>query len=583
MKKIALLLFLLFLPLQAQAQYATDEQLEENTRRDRAWEAYQEGIRDNNPARAIGHFLKARANWKTEGPIKLYKIIKVRVGVVPKKKLKEMPPPPGKITFRYNPTFEIFNRYDILKRIARRRSELLPKPRNPAMINRLFKEVFAILVKLRRHQVDPVRVTKETEANKTLIEALLKKPEPKKPDPIPEKKPDPEEKPDPEKKPDSKPTKPEIKPEPGIITPSFEERLRIKKLELQVKVEEVKALTGAGQRALKQGLLDQAVAAIDSATIILVTKIAPYPPLDKVSFDAVAQVSSMSFTLHRQATNMLAVSAAVVSSESLTIRRERFIAGLETARDVGAGLWSRIQQQKMVARLLFLSYKGRGVTSLDLKEWQKVFDDPICKAVLKLEIEDEALSEEDECTLWPFPRGSAIKSYGNRYVLSQSIRALTLVEESWNDRQNDAPPEGRRSSIRQLLANLEVLTRAKGLEGLEKEVRERLSKARRALQEELVQLVFILFKDSDKPTERFASYLLLLPKLEEALDLESRAKILVGLGLAGLNKTGDEAPFWLVDRGLALDSEVIDKLPKEVPQWAVAKARKRKKAKNGAF
>jgi hypothetical protein len=574
MKKVAALLFLLSLalPAHAQSDLATEADLEANRNRDAAWDSYKDGLRENdNPLRAIEYFLTARTSWSREGKLQLYKKKRV-IRTVPRIKLIKLP---SKVD--YYPTVKLFACFEKAKRDAIRRARRLPQPRAKNLVTKRFKKLFELIEKLERHKVRPVRLINEKKELKKLIEELLK--------PLAEEKATPKANADGKMERDKKTERKAVEKDDSPAKtniPSVEERLGRRKLELKLHVENLKAFTLEGNRCLKNGDLKASVASVNSATRVLL-KLAYFPVLDSQSKADVALVCSHSHTLSRRSRAMLAVSAALTSSARLETRRQIFQAGLKTARDIEATRWSHIQQQKMVLQLLKLARQGRGVTSLDLKRWREIFDDPICQQVLLLEIRDDYGSEPDECELWPFPDKSKTVAYANRFVLSQSIRAFTLTEESWHDRQQEASPDARSLSVRGLLALLQVLTRSASLDRLTEQVREKLSKARECLKVEIVKLSYTpLFKDNGQVAERFAASLLLLPDLEAALDAKFRARVLIGIGLAGF-KTGDQASFWLVDRGLALDPDVVDKISDEVPKWAIQKVIERKNAKSEGF
>jgi hypothetical protein len=575
MRKILLPLFLLLLPLPAYGQWAKEKDLVDDANRNDAWTYYQQGLDQtvSEPERAIEHFLSARAKWKTEGPLLLYKKQMVRVGVVNRHILK--PIRPAQI---YLPSEKIFERYAVIKGDALRRAWKLPEPRDPAIVKNRFESCRKVLARLKRHKVNPIRLKQEEESIAKTTKDLLKK------IPEPEKKTDTDKSmTEPSKKTDEPPKKPEKAPDPDPGPSSDQESLMLKQLEFSYLVERVKQFVSAGQRALKNGDLSAAVAAITSSAGSF-KKLNILPKFGEQGRAEVALISSLSTTFTRRTRNMLAVSTALVSSQSLTLerRREIFKIGLNAAQETGASRWSVIQQQKMTMQLLALRRADKSkLTNLKLENWRETFDDTISRKALDLEVLDENFKDADNAKDWPFPTPKQGKPYTNRFVLAQSIRAFTLVEESWHARQEESLPEARRETIRSLLDIYGVLVRSSKLRGLSKQVRSKQSKACHGLKNELVQLVFTLFQENGQPTERFASYLLLLPELEKVLDREARALVLVGLGLAGLNKTGRDAPFWLVDRGLSLDPDVISKLPEEVPQWAVDKATERKKTKSG--
>lgn len=571
---LTLTIALTLLPSLAHADWATDAELDRNRRHRQAHENYRHGLAENNKERSISFLLTALslARESKRGKIDIYEVLKRRQGVRTRYLLRH------KKTYTYTPELWIFKHFDGLLAQSAQRAARLPEPRRNLDVRKAFDKNTKLLAKLRRHNLAESKLAAaEQRLEQSILKLITKKSSAKNSnDTDPSQTDSAEDLAKAKAKAQAKARAAKLaaqKLEQQKLAEAQAQAERLRVLEQNLALTRLRSQVENSRRALRRGQMDSAVATVTSALIVVKTLKRLSRPKDMKRAD-IALVMSETWSAQRATMNMAAL--LEVENQGLCHKnaRETFKAGAKSAKTYGATRWLRRQEQKMALALISTEQRT-GRQTPDIRKWLKIFEDSLAKELLKVDIEDAILEAS--------ARGQGIQGPLAKHQRSQRVRLLAAIErarivaeESWVSRQQTASAEDRHEMMRQLLKSYEDLRKQRPQQYPSKGLKRRVEKALAALCEEMGALPFTIFKDGGEPVRRLASYLALLPELERVLAQRSLARVQMALGLGALDKAGDQAAIWLVDRALETDRKVLESLPKQVPDWLLDQARARR-------
>lgn len=560
MRARSLLVFAMIALAAPAAADVSEEDLKANKLRKEAYKSYLKGLAEKHPAKAFTHFFAARDSWKPEGYLTIYQYKKENMGMDRRYRIDR------EERYDYAPSERILERLKfVINQEAKAASAFTP-PRQPDQVIRTFNLSEVLILQLGVKGFLPTRVAALKAYRKQRIDSLLPKSAPVAPprkDP-PRKEPPPEE--------------PKVKaPTQAEIQAGMKRFRRLETLNLRLQGELREGKLAAAAATVKE--TEELLSATAKLTLRL-SNTALFAPLRDGIETGRARLEADRAGLEA----LEALPQARRSSAADAETRARFLQGMKAARSVGADIWSRAEQQQMAVALVSKTQEKESEASAQLRPWLAVFDEPLARAILEVELGDLAAKLER-----PRPALTSLEGLdlvvARRLALAMAIRGYTIAEEAKELRERPALAVVRHELYRELLGVFLTLrplvsTAPAGV------YQERLAAAVKAVETELILAPYGVLRDvnqpGDEPVVRVAGFFDLLPELEKSLSSDALAKAYVAIGIGARLVLDDDACEWIIREAVGLNPDAMKSVPAGLSSVTVKKLRRKYEAKKKA-